>query len=186
MKSIFNHWGFSPTLTLIFLIVPLALSSCMSNNTSDLEQFVEQKRNQAPGPIPALPEIKPYTTYTYDSTALRNPFVAENVGIAQSIEECPQVTHAKDELEMIPLDTLTLVGSLATAMTPLSLIIVGPVADVIGIRTWYVIGGLVTAGLGVSTFFFPAILNIESDDRGAGQTVRVDEVESAPAHVYAD
>ncbi|WP_455220239.1 pilus assembly protein PilP [Kaarinaea lacus] len=115
MKSFSNRWGFLPTLSLSCLVMTLSLSSCMNSSVSDLEQYVHKERNQTPGPIPALPEVKPFTTYAYDSTALRNPFVAENVNIAKSIEECPQVTHAKDALEMEPLDSLTLVGSLAQA-----------------------------------------------------------------------
>ena len=112
MKSFFHSFGRLTALGLSCLIITLALSSCMNSNVSDLEQYVQNERNRAPAPIPALPEVKPYTIYAYDSSALRNPFVAESINIAESFEECPQATHAKDALEMEPLDSLTLVGSL--------------------------------------------------------------------------
>lgn len=63
----------------------------------------------------------------------------------------------------------TLVSSLSSAMMPLSLAVAGPMADAIGVRTWYVIGGAVFALLGAVTFFVPAIRNIEqgTNDHGA-------------------
>lgn len=57
----------------------------------------------------------------------------------------------------------TLMGSLSAAMSPLGLIIAGPVADVIGVQSWYVIGGIssiLMAGLG---FSLPAVMNIEDN-----------------------
>jgi DHA3 family macrolide efflux protein-like MFS transporter len=57
----------------------------------------------------------------------------------------------------------TLVGSIAMGMSPIGLIIAGPVADAFGIQTWYWVGGMVCALLGVSGFFIPALMNIEKD-----------------------
>jgi DHA3 family macrolide efflux protein-like MFS transporter len=60
----------------------------------------------------------------------------------------------------------TLVGSLCSAMMPLSLAVAGPLADAIGIRTWYVVGGAIFALVGASTFFVPVIVNIEQNHNG--------------------
>ncbi len=57
----------------------------------------------------------------------------------------------------------TLISSFASAMSPLGLIIAGPLADRLGVQMWYVIGGMVTAALGAGALFVPAIMNIESD-----------------------
>ena len=57
----------------------------------------------------------------------------------------------------------TLVGSLSSAMMPLSLVVAGPVADAIGVRTWYVIGGAIFSILGAVTFFVPTIVDIETN-----------------------
>jgi DHA3 family macrolide efflux protein-like MFS transporter len=59
----------------------------------------------------------------------------------------------------------TLILSVASAMTPLGLLIAGPTADLFGVRSWYVVGGFITALLGAGAFFIPAILNIEEDRR---------------------
>jgi DHA3 family macrolide efflux protein-like MFS transporter len=75
----------------------------------------------------------------------------------------------------------TLISSLASAMTPLSLLIAGPVADQIGVQSWFVIGGVVTAAIGIGAFLVPAIVNIESQrkaDQPAGTLPPMPAVES--------
>jgi MFS transporter, DHA3 family, macrolide efflux protein len=55
----------------------------------------------------------------------------------------------------------TLIISTATAMTPLGLLIAGPLADLYGVQMWFIIGGMVTALMGAAGYFIPAIVNIE-------------------------
>ncbi len=62
---------------------------------------------------------------------------------------------------------MSLVSSAATAMSPLGLLVAGPVSDWLGIRTWYWIGGGLTLLMGVSAFFIPVIMNVESNRNGA-------------------
>jgi DHA3 family macrolide efflux protein-like MFS transporter len=69
----------------------------------------------------------------------------------------------------------TLVMSGAVAMTPLSLAVAGPLADRIGIQTWYVVAGLTCIAVGVVMRFTPALRNIE-DRQQAAQT----NVEAVP------
>ena len=72
----------------------------------------------------------------------------------------------------------TLVGSLASAMAPLGLIVAGPVADVIGVQSWYVIGGLACILLTVVGYSLPALMNIEGNHRNAGKSAQ-EQVEVA-------
>jgi DHA3 family macrolide efflux protein-like MFS transporter len=60
----------------------------------------------------------------------------------------------------------TLVGSLSSAMMPLSLAVAGPLADIVGVRSWYVAGGALFALLGAISFFVPAIVNVEQNQGG--------------------
>lgn len=62
---------------------------------------------------------------------------------------------------------MSLVGSGAAAMMPLSLLIAGPVADALGVRVWYVIGGLACAIIGLAAFAVPAIMNVDQNQRDA-------------------
>ena len=56
----------------------------------------------------------------------------------------------------------TLLSSAAMAMMPLGLAVAGPLADVMGVRTWFVIGGLVTLAAGIGGCFIPSLRQIES------------------------
>ena len=64
----------------------------------------------------------------------------------------------------------TLIGTMAAAMSPLGLIIAGPIADKLGVQTWFIIGGIVTGLMGISSLFIPAIMHFE-DGRSAEPAV---------------
>jgi DHA3 family macrolide efflux protein-like MFS transporter len=80
-----------------------------------------------------------------------------------------------------------IVGSAAMAMTPLGMLIAGPVADVLGVQVWYVVGGVVCMLMGAGAFFVPAIMHLEDEDR---QPARVQEespvVAPEPVHVTGE
>jgi len=67
---------------------------------------------------------------------------------------------------------MALIGSGATAMTPLSLAVAGPVSDAIGIRAWYIFGGAACLLMGIVAFSVPAVMNVETN--------RVDALQSVP------
>ena len=48
---------------------------------------------------------------------------------------------------------ITLLSSLATAMSLLGLIVAGPISDLISIQIWYIVGSIVTLGFGIGGFF---------------------------------
>jgi DHA3 family macrolide efflux protein-like MFS transporter len=64
-----------------------------------------------------------------------------------------------------------LLGSLASGMSPLGLLISGPVSDMFGIQSWFILGGAFMMIVGVVAFFVPLIMRIE--DR-ATETVAVE------------
>jgi len=57
----------------------------------------------------------------------------------------------------------TLMASLSGAMVPVGLGLAAPVADLMGVRAWYVASGLICAAMGALGFLIPAILRIEED-----------------------
>ncbi len=57
----------------------------------------------------------------------------------------------------------SLIGAGATAMMPLSLLIAGPVSDWLGVRAWYMFGGVVCILITITAFSIPAIMNVEKD-----------------------
>ena len=56
----------------------------------------------------------------------------------------------------------SLIGTVAAAMSPLGLIIAGPIADNLGVQTWFMIGGIVTLLMGIASLFIPAIMQFEA------------------------
>lgn len=79
----------------------------------------------------------------------------------------------------------TLVNSIAIAMTPLGLVIAGPIADLIGVRSWYVIAGVICSLMGVLGFVIPAVLYLE-DGRGQPENPEgeAEGLTSAPTSVF--
>lgn len=55
----------------------------------------------------------------------------------------------------------TLMGATSAAMMPLGLAIAGPLADVIGVRTWFLAGGLITITMAIVGFFIPSLIRLE-------------------------
>lgn len=55
----------------------------------------------------------------------------------------------------------SLIGSVSAAMSPLGLIIAGPVADILGVQSWFIIGGVVCIVMGLIAFFIPAVMSFE-------------------------
>ena len=56
----------------------------------------------------------------------------------------------------------TLMMSLAGAMCPIGLLLATPLADALGVRAWYLAGGLVCAAMGATAFLVRPIVRIES------------------------
>jgi DHA3 family macrolide efflux protein-like MFS transporter len=56
----------------------------------------------------------------------------------------------------------TLMMSLAAAMTPIGLLLATPLADTLGVRSWYLAGGLVCTAMGGAAFLAGPIVRIES------------------------
>jgi DHA3 family macrolide efflux protein-like MFS transporter len=56
----------------------------------------------------------------------------------------------------------TLIGSLAGVTAPLGLLVAAPVAEIAGVRTWFVTGGIVCLAMGIAGFLVPSLLRIEA------------------------
>lgn len=62
---------------------------------------------------------------------------------------------------------MSLMSCMATAITPLSLAIAGPIADRISIQTWYLISGVFCILGGIAGYFIPALMNMEKAHQDA-------------------
>ena len=57
---------------------------------------------------------------------------------------------------------MSLLGSGATAISPIGLLIAGPFSDWLGIRVWFWAGGILCMLIAISAFFVPVIMNVEN------------------------
>lgn len=66
---------------------------------------------------------------------------------------------------MIPANmqgrVFSLLGTGAMIASPLGMIVAGPLSDAVGVRVWFVIGGVACIGLAVLCNLIPAVMNIE-------------------------
>lgn len=99
-------------------LLGLGLGGCSSNNTEDLQRYVEDIRSRQASRIEPLPEFKPYETFLYQANDMRSPFDPGAPGISeQAIASSnsnihPDANRAREPLEEFPLDTLRMVGTL--------------------------------------------------------------------------
>ncbi len=74
---------------------------------------------------------------------------------------------------------MSLLVSGAGAMMPISLLLAGPLADIIGVQTWYLVGGLACILIAVGCLFIKPLMEIEQNRGG----MAAQPESSAPAFV---
>ena len=112
-------WQLNRVSAACVLALGVILSGCSSNNTQDLQRFVEDARARQQAKIEPLPEFKPYETFLYQAAELRNPFDPGTPGQTDQILSGtstsnihPDANRPREPLEDFPLDTLRMVGTL--------------------------------------------------------------------------
>jgi DHA3 family macrolide efflux protein-like MFS transporter len=70
----------------------------------------------------------------------------------------------------------TLIGSLTAAMSPIGLLLAAPIAELLGVRSWYVTGGLVCLSMGIAGFFIPSLMRIEEPYSGETAELCADDL----------
>jgi type IV pilus assembly protein PilP len=89
------------------------LFGCMSGIDDELLSYVDEIKARPGGRIEALPQIKPYETFTYAADEVRSPFVPDRPAAPSSMAgPKPIDDRSKEYLEQFPLDTLAMVGTL--------------------------------------------------------------------------
>ncbi|MCW9024158.1 MAG: pilus assembly protein PilP [Gammaproteobacteria bacterium] len=94
----------------------LLLVACSGDQHDDLNTYVDEVKSRKPGRIKGLPEIKPYESFTYDHSVLRDPFspFVEVEDEQQVVDDGmrPDSNRKREALEQFPLDSLVFVGHL--------------------------------------------------------------------------
>jgi DHA3 family macrolide efflux protein-like MFS transporter len=65
----------------------------------------------------------------------------------------------------------SLLGSLAGGMSPIGLLLAGPIADRVGIQAWFLLGGILCILMSIIGMLIPSVRNIESQRKGDAVTI---------------
>ena len=108
MKSIVN---FATRAALLGICA--SLLGCSAGVDDDLLSYIDDVKARPGGRIEALPQIKPYETFTYAADSIRSPFQPDRPESPASMAgPKPIQDRNKEYLEQFPLDTLAMVGTL--------------------------------------------------------------------------
>jgi type IV pilus assembly protein PilP len=91
-------------------LLVLALSAGCSSKDADLQHFIEQTKQEQPGGVEPLPEIKPQETFAYSAQSMRSPFVPGGSGGPGGVR--PNRNRSPETLEQFTLDSLRMKGTL--------------------------------------------------------------------------
>jgi type IV pilus assembly protein PilP len=99
------------------LVVALALCATLvgcGEGLSDLRTFVKESEKNLPRKIEALPQVKPFTPFSYEGFELPDPFKPRKLAIKQENAgaNAPDLNRRKEPLEAFPLEQLKMVGTL--------------------------------------------------------------------------
>ena len=93
----------------------LSISAC-SQDISDLQTYIAQTKSAHVGSVKPIPQFKPYESFSYSAAELRDPFVAnvdlDNDETTKTSLLNPDSSRPRQPLEIFPLDTLSMVGTL--------------------------------------------------------------------------
>ena len=97
-------------------LIALLATGC-SKDINDLYDFIETTKASNVGSVKPIPQFKPYQSFAYSAEDLRDPFVSTiDIMEDQSLTKDslhPESDRPKQYLETFPLDTLSMVGTLA-------------------------------------------------------------------------
>jgi len=112
----------------VALVSALLIAGCGGDgDTTDLQNYVTQVKDQQKGRIEPLPEFTPFETFAYDAASLKDPFAAwvterapepiitENGEVRQVARPrgiSPDFDRRKELLEQYPIDSLNMLGTL--------------------------------------------------------------------------
>ncbi len=107
------------------LLASALLTGC-GGSKSDLEKYIDTVKARPGGRIEALPQVKPYETFSYAAESLRSPFVpGQSQGRAGITGPRPDSARPKEYLEQFPLDTLSMAGTLSQGKATYGLVQTG-------------------------------------------------------------
>lgn len=105
----------------LLIAAALMLGGC-TRGMSDLRDWVAQQKAKRGAPIPPLPVIKTFETFTYSDQDKRDPFSPSQDELNVSNGPRPDEGRPRQPLEAFSLDSLKMVGTIGSGTTMEALI----------------------------------------------------------------
>ena len=122
------------------LSATLLLGACGGEQHADLNAWMKDQGKGAKGKLEPLPQIKPYDPFTYNAFDLPDPFKPRKIEPTKGGGRlAPDFTRRKEPLEAFPLESLSMVGTLARNKTTYALVRT-PEKDVFQVRAGNYLG----------------------------------------------
>jgi type IV pilus assembly protein PilP len=111
----------------LLVLSSITLVSCSSDEFTDIDQFMAEKRARPGGVIAPIPPFKTYKAFSYSATTLRSPFdrpieIREITQLQSVTTVEPDDQRTKEFLEQFTFDSMTMVGTLSRAGVDWSLV----------------------------------------------------------------
>jgi type IV pilus assembly protein PilP len=122
------------TIKTAFTAVCLAssLAACGSSGQEELQSWMDQQRAQTRPHVQPIPEPKKFTPQAYTQEASTDPFSNQKLTQALKRESsqstsnaalvAPELARRKEPLEVYPLDSMKMVGSMVKEGRPVALV----------------------------------------------------------------
>ena len=114
------------------LVLVISLAGCGASREDDIRQWMVEERNQTRPKVAPLPAPKQFKPEAYTNSSAMEPF--SNQKLTQALQRdssqsasngalvAPELKRRKESLEAMPLDTMSLVGSISKAGQPVALV----------------------------------------------------------------
>ncbi len=92
------------------------------------------------------------------------------IGLAVPLVNAPMMAIMQASIDpKLQGRVFSLMGSLLGLAAPIGLILGGPVSDWLGLQTWFLLSGIICMIIGISLFFIPSVVQIETQRLGLSQ-----------------
>ena len=106
-------------------IAALALfaAGCGGESHQDLREWMREQGKGAQGKLDPLPQIRPYEPFAYNAFDLPDPFKPRKIAPTKGSDRlAPDLARRREPLESFPLESLSMVGTLARERTMYALV----------------------------------------------------------------
>lgn len=115
LRTVFRHAGL-----VMIAVASLSLAAC-GGSRGDLEKWVAEVKAKPAPPLEPLPVMQQFETFEYTAQNMRDPFDQTFSGEGAGGPR-PDPNRRKQTLEMFPLDSLKMVGTLGSGAKLVALV----------------------------------------------------------------